>query len=301
MRLVIVGATSFIGENLINALKSKKWDIIGVVRENSARKKDLDIFSNLSIVECNMNNYDKLGQLLGKVDCLVYLTWNGTRGLDRNNYIKQRENYEKGIAAIKSVVKIGCTKILTAGSQAEYGPWFKREKISEEEDPNPNTEYGKFKLKFYEAAKKICEKNNVNLIEPRFFSLYGPNDYEGTMIISTLKKMLKNVPCDLTKCIQWWDFLYITDAIDGVIKLIEENHNDGVYNFGSGDSHQLKYYIQKLYNITESKSKLNYGGIAYPATGIVNVNPCVDKLKGIGWSPVVSFSEGIHKVIEALK
>lgn len=62
----------------------------------------------------------------------------------------------------------------------------------------------------------------MTLLEPRFFSLYGPNDYEGTMIISVLKKMLKDLSCDLTECIQIWDFLYIDDAIDALVILIEK-------------------------------------------------------------------------------
>lgn len=53
-------------------------------------------------------------------------------------------------------------------------------------------------------------------MEPRFFSLYGPYDFEGTLVMSTLKKLMGNEPCDLTKCIQQWDFLYIDDAIEAL-------------------------------------------------------------------------------------
>ena len=118
------------------------------------------------------------------------------------------------------------------------------------------------------------------------------------MIVSMLKKMLKNEPCALTECKQMWDFLYIDDAISGLIKLIEDKKAYGVYNFGSGESFQLKYYIEVMYEITKSKSKLNYGDVPYPVTGMVNIDPCVDKLKSIGWKPKTSFEEGIKVMIK---
>lgn len=44
----------------------------------------------------------------------------------------------------------------------------KEEKVKETDCCNPNTEYGKYKLKLYQDALKICEEKGVRLIEPRF-------------------------------------------------------------------------------------------------------------------------------------
>ncbi|AXL22085.1 NAD-dependent epimerase/dehydratase family protein [Megasphaera stantonii] len=300
-KIAIIGATSFIGRNLIEPLVKDDWDVVAVVRTNSVKRGYLERFSNIKILECDMSEYDKLGNLLGPVDCSIYLTWDGTRGQERSNYELQLKNYTQGMLAIQSIIENGCKKILTAGSQAEYGPWFQSRNLCEFDKENPNTEYGKFKLKFYKDIKSLCDNHKVKLIEPRFFSLYGPDDYEGTMIISILKKMLHNEPCDLTECKQIWDFLYITDAINGLMLLINKNIESGVYNFGFGEGYPLKYYIEKMYSITKSKSILNYGTIPYPITGMVNVNPCIDKLKSVGWTPKISFTEGINRIVNVLK
>ena len=297
MKIAIIGATSFIGKNLIEKLNSSNFDIMAVVRENSTKKEAIISQSNVNILECNMENYNSLGNKLGHVDCLVYLTWDGTRGSDRDNTLKQQQNYILGMEAIKSVIHTGCSKIITAGSQAEYGPWFQNRKLNENDIEQPNTEYGKFKLKFYNDLNNLCKSKKIILIEPRFFSLYGPGDFSGTMIISMLHQMVKNNPCNLTACKQIWDFLYIDDAINGLVKLIEGKEVYGIYNFGSGESHPLKYYIEKMYQITKSSSVLNYGAIPYPSTGMVNVNPDVEKLKSIGWKPEVTFEEGIKRII----
>ena len=64
----------------------------------------------------------------------------------------------------------------------------------------------------------------------------------------------------------------------------------------------MKDYVEEMYSITESKSVLNYGAIAYPPTGIVHTNPSIDKLVNeINWKPMTSFRDGIQKVIDYQK
>ncbi|MCM1118676.1 MAG: NAD(P)-dependent oxidoreductase [bacterium] len=304
MRILITGATSMIGLSLCERLSKGNNQIIAVVRKNSLKANKLPQTDNMKIVKCDMKDYSLLSEMnIEKLDSAVLLAWNGTRGSERNNVDLQRSNYEASMTVLQQLVQMKCKSIITAGSQAEYGPWHSPEKLKETAKATPNTEYGKSKLKFYEDAKEICNANGVRLTEPRFFSLYGPNDFEGTMVISILKKMLAGESCDLTQCVQLWDFLYIDDAIEGLIKLIETQEAFGIYNFGYGEkeSVSLKKYIQKMYQITNSTSVLNYGTIPYPESGIVNANPCVDKLKSLGWEPRVSFEEGIQEIIKTLK
>lgn len=193
----------------------------------------------------------------------------------------------------------GCQTIMTAGSQAEYGPTTKIEKIKETDPCNPNTEYGKAKLKLYRDAVQMCA-SGIRLIEPRFFSLYGPYDSQETMIISMIRNMMQDKPCMLTECIQKWDFLYIDDAIEALYGLICYENAEGVYNFGSGTSYELKKYVETMHRITNSKSVLEYGAVPYPETGIVHTNPSVERLQNeINWKPKTSFEEGIYRVMLA--
>ena len=113
--------------------------------------------------------------------------------------------------------------------------------------------------------------------------------------------MLENKPCELTECIHLWDFLYIDDAIEGLVKLVEDDVPEGIYNFGSGYSAPLKEFVEQVKEITNSDSELRYGTIPYPATGIANVNPEVEKLKKCGWKYVTSFQEGVMKIVSYLE
>lgn len=300
MRILITGATCMIGKALCEQLLKRNHEIIAIVRKNSNKKNQLFQSERLTIIESDMEFYGKIAKnITGEIDIAVLLAWNGTRGNGRKDCKIQKENYESNMQILYELQQLGCKRIMAAGSQAEYGPWYSTERLSEEIEGSPNTEYGKYKLKFFREANEYCIKNQIQLIEPRFFSIYGPDDLESTLIISSIKKMLRNETCDFTECEQLWDYLYIDDAIEGLIKIIEGDCQ-GIINFGYGESHVLKDYIKKIYELTKSKSILNFGTIPYPETGAANLNPDVKKLKKMGWMPKVTFEEGIRKIIRRI-
>lgn len=294
MKVVITGANSFIGTYLAKRAGELGWESVLVLRSEQRIPKT----KNCKLIVLPMEAYDRLGDLAGPCDCFVHLAWNGTRGQARMD-IAQRQNVEYSLRGVRSMLSAGCKRIVSAGSQAEYGPH--KEQITEDSICRPNTEYGRAKLAFYEAIACICTENNISYKEPRFFSLYGPGDFSGTMILSILRDMLANRPCRLSECRQMWDYLYIDDAIEGLIRLCKEPCPDGVYNFGSGDTRPLRGFVEEMARLTQTSSKLLYGALPYPATGMVSIWPDVSKLKReLHWEPKVPFAEGIQTILESI-
>ena len=121
------------------------------------------------------------------------------------------------------------------------------------------------------------------------------------MIMSMLRSMLENKPCELTQGIQMWDFLYIDDAIEALYRLCTQGCPNGVYNFGSGDVRQLKDYVLEMAQITHTESELRFGVIPYPKTGMVSLWPDVSKLeKELGWHGSRTFADGIRIIIDRI-
>ena len=282
-----------IGQRLAKQFLQWNWAVTAVVRPETDKTR---LPSGVKRVNLSMESYDHLGEQTGPCDCLVQLAWNGTRGTARMDLRKQRENLEFSLRGLQSMLNTGCRRVITAGSQAEYGPHTGR--ITEESECCPNTEYGTAKLEFYKQTAALCKTMGIEYKEPRFFSLYGPGDYQETMIMCTLRAMLTGTPCELTAGCQMWDYLHIDDAIDALYRLCTMPCKDGIYNFGSGDARPLRDYIKEMARITGSGSELRFGAIPYPETGMVSIWPDVSKLKQeLGWSPKISFREGIRSII----
>lgn len=290
MRIAVTGATSFIGRPLIKRLTEDGHECIAVVRRGGLIEHDC--FPMIQVVEMDMSEYSNMHHETGNIDCLINLAWIGTRGIDRMDHDMQKANYEYTLHAINSYADTGCKLYITAGSQAEYG--ITSGPIKETEQANPNTEYGQYKFELFCYLKEYCENSDCRVVEPRFFSLYGPRDYEKTMIMSTLRKMLRDEACDFTEAIQMWDYLYIDDAIEGLIRLIYDKDADGAYNFASGDCRPLRDYILEMKDVLGSNSVLRFGIIPYPKTGMVSIIADNNRLLNTGWRPSTSFADGIR-------
>ncbi len=258
MRIAIAGANSFIGKRLIPiALQNKDTEIIAVIRNSKRREKSV-IHDRLKFLVCDMKDYDEIGRFVGKCDAFIDLSWAGSRGADRQDHDMQKFNYACNMAAMKSMADAGCRTLVSAGSQAEYG--ICEGIITEETECNPNTEYGKYKLEIYNYTKSICDNYKIRFIEPRYFSLYGPGDYEKTLIVSCMKKMLNGEDVKLNSCTQFWDYMYVDDAVQILLKLIYQDSVTGVFNFVTGEYKKLYEYIFEMRNALDSSSMLDFSG-----------------------------------------
>lgn len=297
MKIVIAGATSFIARRVVNKISAAGWEVTAVVRRTHKLAKGV-FGSDVNIVRLDMDEYCRLGEHTGKADCFINFAWEGTRGLARLDSQIQQRSFDNSIAAIKSMINQGCRKILTAGSQAEYGNC--KCVITEDTTCRPNTEYGKWKLKLYEDARDFCEKSDgVVLIEPRIFSIYGPGDYENSMIMSICRRMLSNADCELTECTQMWDYLYVDDAAEAIKRLCICDCESGIYNVANGDVRPLREYIDEMKAVTGSGSELCYGAVDYPETGVVSIMPSVRKIQEtVGWKPEVDFAVGMTRIVD---
>lgn len=302
-KVVITAANSFLGRRLCKIFSMNGFFVYAIVRKEFQKEEMFRFLKGRKIIKCDMKEYGQISEMVHDTcDIGFLLAWDGTREPERSDKRKQESSCIYSLDCLRSFIKLGCSTIFTSGSQAEYGPQQSLEKVTETSKEDPNTAYGRAKLELYRKAEIICKAASVRLIEPRYFSLYGPDDSEKTMLINTIRAMLLNHPCVFTQGIQLWDFLHVDDAVEAVFRLAVSSAAEGIYNFGFGKSRPLKEYIEEIKIMTNTKSKIRYGEIDYPATGIVHTNPSVEKLKSAaGWMPEIPFSDGIREVIEVQK
>lgn len=300
-RVIVTGATGFVGRNLIKKLLSLDYYVYAITRPNSLNKSKLNDAENMKVIELDLNEIDKLLDYIN-TDCDIFchLAWDGTRGGDRDNRVLQHSNYLNSLKTVEVAKKLNCKRYLTSGSQAEYG--ICNTKINEDTECKPLTEYGKRKYQFFNKASLLLDSYGISFKEARIFSLYGAGDNEATMICSVLNKMINNISIDLSPCSHSWNYLYIDDAIGGIVKLIESDCPNGSYNFGGDETMKLRNFVEIMQKVTKSKSSINYGAIPYPKLSVIAIDPDNSKLKKeTSWSPKIDFEHGIKNMVDDLK
>ena len=196
-------------------------------------------------------------------------------------------------------------KFVQASSSSVYG--------NNKEVPFKETAVVDFAISPYAATKKSCEVMghvyhklyNIDMVQLRFFTVYGPKQRPDLAIHKFTKMILEDKPIPFygdgtTKR----DYTYIDDIVDGILKSMNYLfNNENVYEiFNIGESHvvSLKEMVETIENAIGKKAILD---IQPMQPGDVDKTYAdISKAKAmIGYDPQTNFSEGIKKFVEWYK
>ena len=299
--IVVTGATSMIGAALIEECMKHDTEVYAVVRVSSGKQSRLPSGPKLHLVDCDLENLDRLSEKIPeKCDTFYHIAW-GNTGESRNKSTElQSRNIFYTLQAVRAAAELGCRRFIGAGSQAEYGP-MDVEKISPDSPVNPSTPYGASKLAAGHLAGMLCRELGMECIWPRIFSVYGKYEKETTMVASGLRKMLAGEPTEFTPAMQRWDYLYSRDAGRAFYLIGEKGKGGSVYCVGSGQARPLKEYIEEMAALTGA-GKPGIGAKPYPPGAVMNLCADIGTLTGdTGFIPEYTFEQGIRETIEWIK
>ncbi len=301
--VVITGATSMLGVALIDSILSNGKDvtIYAVVREDTVKLDRLPDSDKVKLIRCNIDNYEKLPQLINEVcDVFYHIAWAST-GQKRNlDIMGQCMNVQYSMNALRSAKRLGCSKFIATGSQAEFGP-LNLPKISPNSPADPVQPYGVAKY----ASCKLCMEESKNLdmdcLWVRVFSIYGLYDQPTTMVSSTINKMLKGEHTSFSPATQLWDYLYSTDAGDALRLIGEKSKGRKIYCLGSGVAKPLYEYIYTIRDMIDPKLTTGIGEIPFGENAVKNLCADISTLtEDTGWTPKYSFEQGIKEILDEL-
>lgn len=302
--IVITGATSTIGLAMIDCCIEQNIEVLALVNPSSSK---LSRIPNSSLVHVLLCGLDELSALdvaeKGEYDAFIHLAWLATAGDEERNQLKmQAMNIQYCLDAVDLAERLGCQTFLGAGSQAEYGR--KKEKLTEETVPCPETAYGIAKLCAGQMVRLACRQKGIRCVWPRILSTYGPGSQAQTVINYTITELLAGHSPELTNGEQVWDFLYVKDAAKALLLLAEKGRDGEVYLVGQGDSDYLIQYLKRVRQIVrefigKEPPELGIGKKNYSEQTVMFLECDISKLvRDTGFCPGVSFEEGIKATIQ---
>lgn len=304
MRIVITGPTGAIGHALIEKCIKNNDEVLAICHRGSKRTKTVPDNPLVKILEIDCSEYlsfsEKYDDSLGKYDVFYHFAWGFTTGNGRNDIEQQCLNIQYAIDAVKLANAFGCKTFVGAGSQAEYGRVEGR--LKPDTPVHPENGYGIAKLCAGQLTRILCIQLGIRHIWTRILSVYGPFDGDGTLIISSLRKMLSDEDVPLTKGEQLWDFIYSSDAAEAMYLLGIKGIDGKTYVIGNGKSDKLKNYILIMKEKSLSDSELQFGVIPYSNKQVMHLCADISDLTtDTGFVPLVSFEDGIIKTIDYIR
>lgn len=310
MKILVTGATGFIGKNLVKELIRKKHEVICLARKSSD-KKNIDFLKNLGckIYYGDITKKETLRKIDKSFDVVYHLA-----GLIGKANLNEKDYYSVNFEGTKNMLEI-CNKqkfifLSTAGI---LGPViFGNEKTS----INPANLYEKTKA---EADKLVLRYHNHIILRPGF--IYGPYDKHALRLFRILKKSRFRFIIGNGKFLL--QPAYIDDLIFCLIKCLDKKIRNEVFIVAGEKPISIDYFyrlVSKEFQVKTNRFKIPfilanaYVKITNPLSKIFGINPILTKgaldfltksrtfninksRKILGYNPI-KLEEGIKKTIE---
>ena len=260
--VLITGSTGFLGSNITRFLVGNGYNVYATCRNNSSFKRCEDFYGSIQWINTEDDNWKEFNSDI-KIDLLIHTAWQGISADERDNWEIQLSNFAFSKEIFEFAKGIQVKKIISLGSQAEYGIYD--EKVNEEFTPYPVDAYGSVKLLTLYFLRNFASNNKIDWYWIRVFSVFGKDENENWLLPGVIKNLQNEQSVELTEGHQRYDYLHSDEFVNNLFKVIEcSADNSGIYNLCSGIAIEIKSLLIKLTKfIPNTGHLLNFGSIPY--------------------------------------
>lgn len=302
-RIVMTGATGFIGRNLARTFLDHDALVFALVRPDSKNRRELPVHENLQVVDCRLDQAADCVPAIGRADVFLHLAWGGVNREEIDSPVVQARNVAVSLDCVRAAAELGCTLFMDAGSRVEYGAVDGI--MREDAVCRPINQYGKAKWEFYRKAAPLCRELGIHYYHLRFFSVYGYGDHPWSIISTLVRDLRQDKKVSLSACRHQWNFMYIEDAAQAVYELYRHvNASDrpasAIVNIASRDTRPLRSFVEEIHEIVGYKGRLEYGTFVQAKEGALSIRPDISRLTRLtgDWKEEYTFRRGIEETIE---
>ncbi|WP_160135138.1 NAD-dependent epimerase/dehydratase family protein [Halococcus salsus] len=298
-RVLVTGGAGFIGSNLANHLTESN-DVIAL--DNGYLGTEENLNNEVEFVDVSVLDED----LPVDVDVVFHLA-------ALSSYVMHEANPQQGthinvkgfVNVVEQARKQGCETVVYASTSSVYGN--RTEPSPENMDVQANTGYEASKLARERYAEYYSNFHDITCAGMRFFSVYqgygGSEAHKGEYanVVAQFADSLANgeAPILYGDGTQTRDCIHVRDIVRG-LEIAADEHLDGIYNLGTGESYSFNTIVELLNNELGTDIEPEYTENPIPEDVYVH-DTMADITKmttGTDWEPQIDFEEGIRLVTD---
>jgi nucleoside-diphosphate-sugar epimerase len=261
-RILVTGATGFIGSYVVPALLKNGCQVIATSRsEEKARK--FAWFSQVTYIPFDLSSFDEetnYFQFFGSPDAAIHLAW---EGLPNYTAIFHSEvNLPRHFSLLYNLLTNGMTDLTVTGTCFEYG--MHEGMLSEDMPSDPGNAYALAKDALRKSLLQLQQTLQFNFKWIRLFYMYGTGQNPNSLL-SQLQKAIdeKAEVFNMSGGEQVRDYLPVEKVAEYIVKIALQNRVEGIINCCSGKPVSVKQLVEEFLQRQNFSLRLNTGYYPY--------------------------------------
>ena len=295
LRVLVTGASGFIGSHLVRALIDFGHDVLSLVFPNANLIRLDDIKDKIKILKGDLRRASDFKRELQnwRPDSCVHLAWYAEPGKYLDSY-ENLHSLQGSLELLQALALHGCEHFIGAGTCAEYEK--KSTQLFESDKTRPETLYAASKLSFQMIGEQIAEQSKMGFTWGRIFGLYGSHEDPRRLVPSAILKLQRNEIFTSSAGEQVRDYLHVTDVANAILALVNQQ-STGIFNICSSEPLSVKTLLNTIGSLMGKSELIAYGSLPYRRWEPSVLYGDNSRLKAIGWSPHIDLVEGMQTTI----
>lgn len=302
-RVLVTGATGFIGRPAVRQLAARGIEVHAVTR--GAAADAADAFAASLPPDARPPEWHAIDLLSPGVERELFESVRPTHWLHLA-WVTQNPQYwtsganldwlEASTRCLAAFTDCGGERVVGAGTCAEYD-WQAGWCLEHTTRCEPATLYGAAKRSLSIVQQAWCRQHSIGQAWGRVFHLYGPGEAPGRFVPSVIHALLDGQPARCTDGRQQRDLLHVDDVASAFVHMLDGAH-DGPFNIASAQPVELVTVARMIAERIGSPELLQLG--ALPSRSSDPALLCGDNavLRSAGWHPAIALTEGLQSTIE---
>jgi nucleoside-diphosphate-sugar epimerase len=294
VKVLLTGATGFIGSHLAKLLVSQGCEVYALIRPSSDLWRIKDIDSRLHLVYGDLLALDFTHLAALHPDLCIHAAWY----VEPGRYLTSQENLGMLSASLHlaaELARAGCPRFVGIGTCFEYD--VNLGYLAEDSPTKPGTLYGASKLATQLVLSQLASVTGMSVAWLRLFYQYGPFERPQRLVPAVICALLQNQEAKVTEGNQAKDFLHIED-VAAAVWAVAQSDLPGPVNIGSGYPVILRDLIYKIAEKLGRRELIRLGAIPSAANEpnllVANARCLYDK---VGWQPKYTLDTGLEQTI----
>ncbi len=294
-RLILTGASGFVGRQLLPRLAERGWEVHALGRgamPDSARHPAIHWH------RVDLNDAAAVDSIVAIVQAshLVHLAWYAEHG----KFWTASENLDcvaASLRLIRAFVRAGGERVVATGTCAEYD-WSTGLDLHEESTPlKPRTLYGRAKASLFETLTPWTESGGISFAWARLFFLYGSGEDSRRLVPSIVAPLATGGTATCRFGDHLRDFLHVRDVASALTTLVESDVT-GPVNVASGRATRLGEVAWLIARELSASPRLRIDALPPTPDNPSAIVADVTRLtREVCWTPAISLPSGLSETI----